>query len=121
MERTRFIEHRGKRILLLDYAGVRDPQEAIREARHSMEVVARQPPGSLLVLTNVRDARYNAAVLQQMKELAAHNAPYVKASAIVGMSGLHRIAYQAVILFSKRNIKVFDAEDQALEWLVSQG
>ena len=121
MERTRFIEHRGKRILLLDYAGMRDPQEAIREVRHSMEVVAQQPKSSLLVLTQVRDARYNAAVLQQMKELAAHNAPYVKASAIVGMSGLHRIAYQAVILFSKRNIRVFDTDEEALEWLASQG
>jgi hypothetical protein len=120
MERTRFIEHQGHRILLLDYAGVRDPDEALRSIRQSMDVVARQPPGSLLVMTVVRDARYNAAVLQGMKELAAHNAPYVKASAVVGMSGLHRIAYQAVILFSKRNIKVFDQESEALDWLVSQ-
>lgn len=120
MERTRFIEHQGKRILLLDYAGVRDPDEALRAIQHSKEVVARQPPGSLLVMTVVRDARYNAAVLQGMKELAAHNAPYVKASAVVGMSGLHRIAYQAVILFSKRNIKTFDHESDALDWLVSQ-
>ncbi|HEY0019964.1 MAG TPA: hypothetical protein VGC13_26930 [Longimicrobium sp.] len=120
MERTRFMEHRGQRILLLDYAGVKDPAEALRDIRHSMEVVARQPPASLLVMTVVREARYNAAVLQGMKELAAHNAPYVKASAVVGMSGLHRIAYQAVILFSKRNIKVFDQESEALDWLVTQ-
>ena len=120
MDRTRFIEHQGKRILLLDYAGVRDPDEALRSIRESMRVVASQPPASLLVMTVVRDARYNAAVLQGMKELAAHNAPYVKASAVVGMSGLHRIAYQAVILFSKRNIKVFDQENEALDWLVAQ-
>lgn len=120
MERTRFIEHKGRRILLLDYSGIRDPQEALREVKRSMELVARQPPGSLRVMTYVRDARYNAAVLQAMKELAAHNAPYVKASAVVGMSGLHRIAYQAVILFSKRNIKVFDDQAEALDWLASQ-
>lgn len=120
MERTRFIEHQGHRILVLDYAGVRDPEEALREIARSREVVARQPPGSLLVMTLVRDARYNAAVLQGMKELAAHNAPYVKASAVVGMSGLHRIAYQAVIMFSKRNIKVFDQESDALAWLLTQ-
>lgn len=120
MERTRFTEHQGKRILLLDYAGVRDPEEALREIQHSRAVVAAQPPASLLVMTLVRDARYNAAVLQGMKDLAAHNAPYVKASAVVGMSGLHRIAYQAVILFSKRNIKVFDEESEALDWLVTQ-
>ncbi|HEX2207454.1 MAG TPA: STAS/SEC14 domain-containing protein [Longimicrobium sp.] len=120
MERTRFMEHQGRRILLLDYAGVRDPEEALRAIEHSKQVVAKEPPGSLLVMTVVRDARYNAAVLQGMKELAAHNAPYVRASAVVGMSGLHRIAYQAVILFSKRNIKVFDQENEALDWLVAQ-
>jgi hypothetical protein len=120
MERTRFTEHKGKRILLLDYAGVRDPDEAVASVRQSMEFIARQPLNSLLVMTVVREARYNAAVLQAMKELAAHNAPYVKASAVVGMSGLHRIAYQAVLMFSKRNIKTFDDEAQALDWLASQ-
>jgi hypothetical protein len=120
MERIRFTEHQGTRILLLDFAGIRDPDEAMREIRHCREVVARQPPSSLLVMTMVRDGRYNAAVLQGMKDLAAHNAPYVRASAVVGMSGLHRIAYQAVILFSKRNIKVFDQEADALDWLVTQ-
>jgi hypothetical protein len=120
MERTRFIDHKGKQILLLDYAGIRDPEEALREIQDSKAFVARQPKGSLRVITLVRDARYNAAVLQGMKDLAAHNAPYVKASAVVGMGGLHRIAYQAVILFSKRNIKTFDGEAEALDWLATQ-
>lgn len=120
MERTRFIDHQGKQILLLDYSGIRDPEEAFREIETSKRVVAAQPRGSLRVMTLVREARYNAAVLQGMKELAAHNAPYVRASAVVGMSGLHRIAYQAVILFSKRNIKTFDHEAEALDWLASQ-
>jgi hypothetical protein len=120
MERIRFIEHQGTRILLLDFAGIRDPDEALREIQRCREVVARQPASSLLVMTLVRDGRYNAAVLQGMKDLAAHNAPYVRASAVVGMSGLHRIAYQAVIMFSKRNIKVFDQEAEALDWLGTQ-
>lgn len=121
MERIRFVDHRGSRILLLDYAGIRDPDEAVREIRRSMQFVAGQPKASLRVLTLVRDARYNAAVLQALKELASHNEPYVKASAVVGMGGLHRIAYQAIILFSKRNIKTFDGEAEALDWLATQG
>ena len=120
MERTRFIEHKGHRILLLDYSGIQKGDEAVEAIRHSKEVVATQPPGSLLVMTVVRDARYNAEVLAALKDLAAHNAPYVKASALVGMGGLHRIAYQAVILFSRRTIKTFDTEAQALDWLVQQ-
>ena len=121
MERTRFIEHRGKRILLLDYAGLRDTEETLREIGRSREVVRAQPPGSLLVLTNVRDARYNSAVIQAMKDLATHNAPYVKASAIVGMSGLHRIVYQTVVMMTRRKIQTFDTEAEALDWLASQG
>ncbi|HVG45638.1 MAG TPA: hypothetical protein VM890_12945, partial [Longimicrobium sp.] len=120
MERTRFIEHKGHRILLLDYSRIQQGQEAVAAIKGSMEVVATQPRGSLLVMTVVREARYNSAVLQALKELAAHNAPYVKASAVVGMGGLHRIAYQAVILFSRRKIQTFDTEAQALDWLVQQ-
>ena len=120
MERTRFIDHQGTRILLLDFAGIREPDQAVHEIRLSRDFVARQPKNSLRVMTLVRNARYNAAVLQAMKELAAHNAPYVRASAVVGMGGLHRIAYQAVILFSKRNIRTFDDEAAALDWLVTQ-
>jgi hypothetical protein len=120
MERTRFVDHRGTRILLLDYSGARDPEEAIRAIEHSTSIVAQHPPKSLLVLTTVRDARYNAAVLQALKELAKHDEPFVKASAIVGMSGLHRIAYQAVLMFSRRNIRAFEDDVEAMDWLVSQ-
>jgi hypothetical protein len=120
MDRTRFIDHKGQRILVFDYSGIKDPQEAVREIHHSMQVTAQQPPKSLLVMTLVRDARYNSAVLQALKELATHNEPYIKASALVGMSGLHRIAYQAVILFSRRKIPAFDTEAEALDWLAAQ-
>ncbi|HEX8394844.1 MAG TPA: hypothetical protein VF665_21035 [Longimicrobium sp.] len=121
MERTRFEDHQGRRILLLDYSTMTDPDEALAAIRHSMGVVAAQPRNSLLVLTDVSDSRYNAAVLQGLKELAAHNAPYVKASAVVGITGLRRIAYQAVIVFSKRNIKTFDSRAEAVAWLATQG
>ena len=121
MERTRFVDHKGKRILLLDYSGMTSPDEEVAEIRRGIELVASQPRNSLLVLTDVTDARYNTTVLQALKELAAHNAPFVKASAVVGIAGLRRIAYQAVIVFSKRNIKTFDTPDAAREWLVTQG
>jgi hypothetical protein len=68
----------------------------------------------------VRDGRYNAEILQAMKELAVHNGPYLKASAIVGMNGLHRIAYQAVSVFSRRRVPAFDSEEAAMDYLVEE-
>ena len=120
MERIRFIEHRGKRILLIDYSGIRRTDEAIATIEHVRAFVARQPPRSLLLLSDVKDTHYNSAVLQKMKELAAANEPFVKASAVVGMSGLHRIAYQGVILLTRRKVQTFDTRDEAMDWLAEQ-
>jgi hypothetical protein len=118
--RTRFIEHRGTRILLFDFEGLQDPTESLREIENSKAFVATQPRKSLRILTNVRNTRYNGAVLQGMKELARHDEPYVTASAVVGLTGLLRIAYSAITTFSRRNISVFDTEAEALDWLASQ-
>lgn len=120
MERTRFIEHRGSRILLLDYSGITDPAEALREIELSRKMVARQPPGSLLALTYVRDARYNTEIVQALKGLVEHNRPYVKASAVVGLAGIQRAVYQTLLLFSKRVIRTFDDMEEAKDWLVEQ-
>ncbi len=121
MSRTRFIEHQGSRVLLFDYAGIRDTAEAKREIAESVRVVATQrPEKSLLVMTDVTDARYDSEVVQALKQLAAHNTPYVKASAVVGVRGLQKVVYQAVVWFSKRNLQLFDTREAALAWLAQQ-
>lgn len=120
MDRIRFVEHRGHRILVLDYSDIRDPEQALAAIEAGRRLVAAQPPRSLLLMTVVRGARYNAEVLGAMKNLAAHNAPFVKASAIVGMSPLHRAAYRTILLFTRRNIPAYETEQEAMDWLAAQ-
>jgi hypothetical protein len=120
MERTRFIEHRGKKVLLLDYTGLRHPAETIGEIDKSKRFVSKHPPKSLRVLTDTTDAHYDSAVVQALKELAAHDEPYVFASAVVGVVGLKKVVLTGVNMFSKRKIVMFDTRDQALDWLVEQ-
>jgi hypothetical protein len=115
--RTHFVDHQGKRILLFDFEGLQEPSESLREIENAKAFVATQPRRSLRILTRVRNTRYNAAVLQGMKELARHDEPYVIASAVVGLTGLLRIAYTAITTFSRRNIAVFDEDQEALNWL----
>jgi hypothetical protein len=118
--RTRLIEHRGRRIMLLDYSDVMDTEQAMRVIAESKQLIAQQPPASVLTLTYVRGARYSAPVIDAMKDLVAHNRPYVKAAAVVGMNTLHRIIYRAVTAFSSRHIAVFDDLEAAKDWLVEQ-
>lgn len=119
--RTRTIDHRGQQIMLLDYSQLLDSDQALREIEKSKVVIASHPPGSLRTLTYVQGSRYTVAVVDALKDLVAHNNPYVKAAAVVGMNTLHRVIFRAVVAFSRRNIHVFDDLDQAKDWLVEQG
>lgn len=120
LARVRFIEQRGKRILLIDFSGLQATEDILAEVETARALVATQPPASLLTLTHVKGARYTPPVMEALKKLAADNKPYVRAAAVVGMEGLHRVLFRAVILFSRRNIEAFDSMNEAREWLATQ-
>lgn len=120
MERTRFVDHGGTRILLIDFSGLREPAEIFAQIERTEAVVARQPPKSLRVLTDVSDARYNSEVIQALKGLMKHDEPYVRASAVVGVDGIKRAVLSTLILFSKRRLEAFDTREQAMDWLAAQ-
>jgi hypothetical protein len=117
-ERVKFIKHGGRDILFLNFAGsnTNDVLCTIDEAK---QVIGVQPEGSLLTLTDVTNARFNEAVTEQMKEFTAHNKPFVKAAAIIGISGIKKIIFEAVMMFSKRKIHIFENVNEAKEWLVT--
>ena len=123
MNRTRFISHQGKRILLLDYQNLgADPDELEREIAGSKQVVSREAQGSVLILTDVRGCRITPGAVRAMEGLVRHNAPYVKWSAVVvGLTGVYLTAYRAIQALSRRrNLKSFTDTGDAQDWLISQ-
>ena len=119
MERVQFIQHKGKQILHLNFTYAK-PEEVVEASKAAMSVIAKQPAKSMRTLTDVTNMNFNTESTQALKELASHNAPYVMAGAVVGITGLKQIIYNAVIKFSGRNLVVFDTADLAKEWLVNQ-
>ena len=119
-ERVRFVQHRGKSILMIDFSHLEQAEEILEVIRVAKQVVAKQPPASVRTLSNVYRARYTPPVMDAIKELAVHNRPYVTAAAVVGMEGLHRILFRAVVMFSRRNMESFDTVDAARDWLATQ-
>ena len=121
MERVRFITYRGRRILFMDYSELQDPEEILRLIENVKEIVAQQPENSVLGLVYVRGANITNTVKEAMKHGSLQNKPYVRATAVVGMSPVQRLVYEAVRLFSKReNFCAFDDLAPAKEWLVEQ-
>jgi len=118
MERIRFIQHNSKEILFLDFSQCKINEiPAIIE--QSKAVIRVRPEHSLLTLTDVTDTRFDEKVSQQMKDFTAHNKPYVKAAAVVGITGLKKILFGAAMAFSKRKLHAFDSIEEAKDWLVS--
>ncbi|HEX9727874.1 MAG TPA: hypothetical protein VGA37_05170 [Gemmatimonadales bacterium] len=121
-ERTRFVEHRGERILLIDLSHLKEPHDESLEAiGHASELIQSQARQSLLTLTYVEGAQFNFEVAQAMWQFARRNRPYVIAGAVVGIApGLQQELYHLVTRISRRKLPAFDDLDRAKDWLVSQ-
>ena len=120
MGKIGFIDHKGVKILLFDFAYTKKSNEVLELIQEAGLMARKRAPKSVLVVTDVTEAQYNIEVTQALKELAKGNAPYIKASAVVGVTGLKKILYDAVIRFSGRDLKLFDNRESALDWLVTQ-
>ena len=121
MERTRFIDHKGARILFLDFSGLADPEEAVKAISDAKAIVVSQPEKSLLTLTDVGGVSTDATIAQALWELLRHNKPYVRAGAVVGIAGDQQDdLYHLLIHQARREVPAFTDIEEAKEWLVGQ-
>ena len=120
MERTNFIDHKGKKILHLNFSNSKDPKELLNAIAYAQALVAKNPPKSLLCLTDVSDSIFPSELVDAMKNLAKANAPYVKASALLGITGMKKYILNAAMQFSGRKLVAFEEAEAAKDWLISQ-
>ena len=122
MDRVELINHNGKEIVALDFSNVNVNEKEIMKisVEKAKGIIASKPQKSVLVLTNLTNTGFDLEVSGIMKEYANHNTPYVKASALVGVSGLQKIILNAVKKLTGREYYLFDKKEEALDWLVKQ-
>jgi hypothetical protein len=122
MERVYDLQHANKSIFCLDISGLQlaDKPEFHRLVKLARERIATARPKSLLVITNVTNTGFDSDVARTMKEYAAHNTPYVKASALVGISGIQKVVLTAIKAVTKREYFLADTMNEATAWLVRQ-
>jgi hypothetical protein len=117
-ERIRFIDHLGKKILLVDlsHCPVNQVEEVVRKVPDYITV---QPLGSVLVLTDFTGATFDHDAIRAIKETAVFDKPFVKKSALVGIEGLPASFYDELKGFSRRDMTIFKTRDAALVWLTA--
>jgi hypothetical protein len=116
------LNYKGKTLLCMDIAGLqsKDKQEFLEHVKHAKEIIRKHPPKSLLVITKVTNTGFDIEVAGIIKEYAQHNTPYVKASAVVGISGWSKIILTAIKIATGRDFYLADTMEEAQEWLVNQ-
>ena len=116
INRVQFIEYFGKRVLSINYAHC-DAAMMREVAAEGHRVLSMEPLNSVLTLNDVTGAKFDQESVAALKSMVAANAPYVKRAAVIGISGLQSLIYEAVQAFSKRKLPQFASREEALAWL----
>lgn len=112
-----FIQHRGVRILRLEYSGL-SPSELVAAAAQVCAVVAAEPLRSLRILSVIH-SKLTAEAADALKRCALANRPYVRAGAVVA-SSFWNVIVTDLQARGREDMQSFDDEASALEWLASQ-
>lgn len=120
---SRWIEHKGKRVLYQDYHG-----ETAEEMLVTLEEAGKLAAASkipVLSLSNVTNAPVSEAFMKRSKELGKEvfNQKVVR-SALIGITGIKSIflkSYSTLLSVSQpSHLNVFKTEQEALDWLVTE-
>jgi hypothetical protein len=116
VERLRYIEHRGKRILLADVSACTDEQlaECIKAVP---EYVTKLPEHSVLLLGDFTGTHFTKETIEQLKIAAVFDRPHVARAAWVLNHNLHEVLLESIRNFSGREIAVFATREEALDYL----
>ena len=118
MRAPEFIEHQGVPILRVDYSGL-SPRELPAALQATMKVIAMQPRASVRILTVV-NAHFDAIAAEAIKAYSAHNASYLRASALVGATHFRKVLLESLKLHGRKDLEAFESEGDALTWLAAR-
>jgi hypothetical protein len=118
MSRVKWVEHKGKKILYVDYRGQKTTEAMIETVEESTRIEAESPT-KVLVLVNYEDSAASIEYMARVKELGKEiRTQKVLKTALLGITGLKMILYQGYIRFTgETTLQIFTDETAALDWL----
>lgn len=119
MERSSFIQHKGREIYMLDCSDC-ESGDIVSILDECARQVRSRPEKSVRTLTVAGGGKFDNDVIHKLKELTQGNEPYVEKAAVVGITGLYKVIMNAIKMFSKREFHLFDDVDAAKDFLASE-
>jgi len=120
MDRVKILNEKGSKILYMDFTYLRDYEDIKSIIDSSREYIRVQDENSALTLTNLEGMHFNSEIKNAFSSFIGGNKPYVRASAVIGLSGLLRMMYNGVNRLTGRDIRSFNSKDEAIDWLANR-
>jgi hypothetical protein len=122
-EYWQWIEHKGKRILFIRFAGLKEEKAYLEAIADVEREILRQPKGQLVPLVlDVTNTRVTKAVTnrgKQLMETAKAKGIPDSPTALIGLSGTQKTIVMAIQLI-RGDIHVVGSLEEAKEWVVSR-
>jgi hypothetical protein len=118
MKNVEIVQAYGKRIVKIDLHGCGPEQHA--EVLAEAERLIRRETASPRALTLVGDTYFDGEVVQEWTRFAARVTPLLKASAVVGLTGVKKVIFGGIKAHYKAPLRVFDDPESAKQWLATR-
>lgn len=117
MRKPEIIRYKSVDIIYLDFTNMKNQNEILRLEDDGAELIQKQKFNSALTLTNMNGMFFNNEIRNHFSKVVKANEPFVKAAAVIGLTGLISIMYKSFIAITGRNIKLFKTKQEALDYL----
>jgi hypothetical protein len=115
---AQFIIRNGKQILLMDFTNAHSTAEITQMVEEVKKIVALQQPHSIMALLDITGTAISWERIRIIQSMAAHNRPYVRFIAIVGLGFFRAAAFRVMLrVTGRKNHMVFRTREKALGWL----
>lgn len=116
MARLHRLTHKGTPILHLDLTDLKPGEfkPIFEEATRALTVM---PPRSARVVTDVEGSRFDAATLGEFERFVRDVMPHLAANAIMGVTGIRRVAWLGIKPFYKCPAELCDSMEAAKDWV----
>ena len=115
--KIQWISHKGQEILMNDRSNLRD-QDIIENVSQSVSLIKESGKKDILYLVDNSNTIIVPHVKEHIKKKGREASPYIKKTAVIGTNNAQKILLNVLSNLTGMNIRVFDDEESAKEWLI---
>lgn len=117
--RVEWINRNGKDILVVDYSELKGKE--LLDVFNEGKVCMIEKGSDVLAIAIFTGAKIGGDYLSEAKKEGVKLDKMMKRTAIIGMSGLHKIFFNSLMRLTGQGYKtkLFDSIDQSLDWLTT--